>query len=84
MDQIANFHVGTDVIDLTGLGTSLTYAGKISGTSLAAGSVGWTSGGGKTTVYVNTSAASESLSAANMQIGLSGSLSLSASNIVHL
>ncbi len=85
MDVITNFHAAADMIDLTGLGTALSYAGKIGATNkLAAGSVGWQVSGGNTFVYVNTSTASESLTAANMKIEMLGSLSLGTGNIVHL
>lgn len=86
MDQITNFHVAMDLIDLTGLGTPLKYAGQLSGNSksIAAGSVGWQASGGNTNIYANTSSVSEALTAANMKIGLQGSISLSSSNILHV
>ncbi len=84
MDLITNFHVATDLIDLRGLGVSLHYAGHIFGSLLAADSVGWQTSGGNTFVYVNTSSASEGLSAPSMKIELAGSLRLTSSDIVHL
>ena len=86
MDLISNFHVATDVIDLRGLGVSLRYAGSISsfGSTLAADSVGWQTSGGNTYIYVNTSSASERLTAANMKIELAGSVRLTSSDIAHL
>ena len=86
MDTITNFHVAMDLIDLTGLGTTLKYAGQISSSSksIAAGSVGWQTSGGNTYIYANTSSASEALTAVNMKIGLQGSVSLSSSNILHV
>ncbi|HBK06647.1 MAG TPA: hypothetical protein DDZ81_12390 [Acetobacteraceae bacterium] len=83
MDIITNFHSAADQIDLRGLGITLKYAGKIKSTSLAAESVGWQSSGGNTFVYVNTSAGTESTSAANMKIELHGGISLSSGNILH-
>ena len=84
MDIITNFHTAADVIDLTGLGTTLKYAGKLSGGSLSGHSVGWQVSGGNTFVYANTSSSTERLSATNMKIDLQGSLSLSSVNIAHL
>ncbi len=85
MDVITNFHVGTDAIDLTGLGITLSYGGKVGGKSkLAAHSIDWLSGRGNTVVYVNTSAGSESLSAANMKIDLTGNIALTSANFLHL
>ncbi|MBS0644420.1 MAG: NF038122 family metalloprotease [Proteobacteria bacterium] len=80
MDVISNFHTASDFIDLTGLGTSLAYAGQLSSSTLAAKSVGWQVGSGRTNVYVNTSAASEALTSTDMKIALSGALSLKAGN----
>jgi hypothetical protein len=84
MDVINTFHAATDLIDLTGLGIPLNYAGQDLTTSLAAGSVAWQISGGNTFVYVNTSSSSETLTAANMKIELHGQIPLSSSNIVHL
>ena len=85
MDVITNFHVGTDAIDLTGLGIALGYGGKVGGKGkLAAHSIDWTSGRGNTVVYVNTSSGGESLSAANMKIDLKGNLALTSANFLHL
>jgi hypothetical protein len=93
MDVITNFH-GADTIDLTGLGVSLKYDGSLSSTirhghkssnlTLPAHSVGWQQSGGNMFVYVNTSGNSESLAGSDMKIELSGSVSLSSGNIVHL
>jgi hypothetical protein len=84
MDIITNFHASADLIDLTGLGQTLKYAGKIKFGKLAAGSVGWQTSGGNTFVYVNTSGSSESLTATNMKMELQGSISLNSGNIIHL
>lgn len=84
MDVITNFHAATDTIDLTGLSSALSYAGKIGASKVAAHSVAWQASGGNTFVYVNTSGGSESLTAANMKIELQGSVSLSSGNILHL
>ena len=81
-DIITNFHAA-DLIDLTGLGVALQYAGKLTGTTLSAASVGWQVSQGNTLVYVNTSSAVETLSATNMKIELQGSVSLTAGNILH-
>lgn len=83
MDVISNFHAATDLIDLTGLGTALQYAGKIATTRLAAHSVGWQVTGSNTFVYVNTSGSTESVGGTNMQIELRGSISLATGNILH-
>lgn len=82
MDVITNFQAAKDLINLSGLGVSLSYAGKIHGTSLGADSIGWQAAKGSTSIYVNTSSGTESLSATNMQIGLNGSLSLNSHNFV--
>jgi hypothetical protein len=85
MDVITNFHGGSDLIDLTGLGITLRVAGTIGKNKpLAAESIGWQSSSGNTYIYVNTSAGSESISGTNMKIDLAGSVSLSSSNFVHL
>ena len=85
MDIITNFHTATDILDLTGLGTHLGYVGQLSSNarSIAAGSVGWQTSGGNTSVYANTTTASETLTSANMKIDLQGSVPLSAGNILH-
>jgi hypothetical protein len=86
MDIITNFHVAMDLIDLTGIGTKLTYAGSIAsnGTTIAADSIGSQASGGNTLVYVNSSGASEKLTATNMKIELQGSIALTTSNFVHV
>lgn len=85
MDTISNFHVATDLIDLTGIGSKLTYAGKIAAKgTIPAGSIGWQTSGGNTLVYVNTSGAAEALTAANMEIKLTGALTPTTSNFAHL
>lgn len=85
MDIITNFHVAVDLIDLTGIGTKLKYAGAVSstGATLAAGSIGFQDSGGNTFVYVNSSGASEKLTAANMKIELSGTVALTSGNFLH-
>ena len=84
-DLITNFHAATDLIDLTGLGITLNYGGKVGWkSSIAAHSIEWTSSRGTTTIYVNTSASSKTMSAANMKIDLSGNISLASSNFLHL
>jgi len=93
-DIITNFHAASDLIDLTGLATSLKSAGslptrtghgkKVSDQVLPAHSVGWQASGGNTFVYVNTSGSSESLVSSNMKLELLGSVSLTSSNIMHL
>lgn len=84
MDIITNFHTAADVIDLSGLGMTLKYAGKLSSSSLSGHSVGWQVSGGNTFTYVNASATTERLSATTMKIDLQSSLSLSSSNIAHV
>ena len=83
MDIITNFNAAADQIDLRGLGIALKYDGKLKSTKLAADSVGWQNSGGTTFVYVNTTAGTESTSAANMKIELQGGISLSSGNILH-
>ena len=84
-DLITNFHATTDLIDLTGLGITLNYGGKVGWkSSIAAHSIEWTSSRGATTIYVNTSASSEKMPAANMKIDLSGNISLGSANFLHL
>lgn len=83
MDIITNFNVATDMIDLTGIGSRLKLAGALSGTGIGAHSVGWQSNGTDTFVYVNTSAKTESLTATNMKIDLTGIIPLGGSNILH-
>ncbi|MCX7382828.1 MAG: NF038122 family metalloprotease [Alphaproteobacteria bacterium] len=85
MDIITNFRATTDLIDLTGLGQPLAYAGRLTaGKTLAAHSVGYQITGGNTFVLVNTSGAAEALSATNMKIELLGSIGLASSNILRL
>jgi hypothetical protein len=83
MDVITNFHSNSDALDLTGLGSSLSVAGKLKN-NIPAHSVGWQSSGGNTFVYVNASGASEGLSASDMKIELQGSVSLGIGNFHHL
>jgi hypothetical protein len=85
MDIIGSFHSATDTINLRGLGGhALSFAGKFSGTKLAAYSVGYQTSGGNIFAYVNTSSSSEALTATNMKIELLGSISLTSGNILHL
>jgi hypothetical protein len=84
MDVITNFHAASDLIDLTGLGSTLADAGKFKGNTLAAHSVGWQTSGGNTFVYVNASAGAETLTATDMKIGLAGNMTLSSGNLLHL
>lgn len=84
MDIVTNFRAGRDLIDLSGLGVPLQYAGSISNSNLGARSVGWQTSGGNTFVYVNTSAANEKLTATNMKIELLGAVSLSSNSILHV
>ena len=88
MDVITNFKAATDLLDFTGLGTSLSYGGtSVSGhhgsLGVSAHSIAVQSSGGNTYVYVNTSGSSESLTATNMKIELVGSVSLSGGNFLH-
>jgi hypothetical protein len=85
MDIIGSFHGATDTINLRSLGGhALSFAGKFSGTKLAAYSVGYRTSGGNILAYVNTSSSSEALTATNMKIELLGSISLTSGNILHL
>ena len=87
MDIITNFNVALDLLDLTGIGSKLNYVGALAstGTTLAAASIASLRTSGATTfVYVNSSASSEKLTAANMKIELQGSIALTTANVVHL
>lgn len=88
MDIITNFNAATDFIDLTGIGThAMAFAGAITGTSLAAYSIGvQQSSTGLTFVYANNTASSQSLtstSASFMKIELVGAINLGSGNILH-
>jgi hypothetical protein len=96
-DIITDFHAASDLIDLTGLGTALSYAGSLPTTTttgqgkhtvtsnqvLPAHSIGWQASGGNTFVYVNTSASREAVGSANMKIELQGSIAVSSGNFLH-
>ena len=82
MDIITNFNAASDLINLSGIGSTLKYAGQVNG-SLAGHSVGWNVSGGNTYLYVNTGGGKESLTGTNMKIELQGSISLSSNNILH-
>ena len=82
MDIITNFGAA-DVLDFTGIGTGLNFAGKVT-TSIAAHSIGFKPGALNTYVYVNTSGAAEPLASANMEIRLIGNITLASGNIAHL
>jgi hypothetical protein len=79
-DVITDFHTTSDRIDLSGVSTSLKYAGGLSGPSLAAHSVGYQESGGNTFVYANTGATAVSLSSANMEMELQGAVALTPKN----
>ena len=84
MDVITNFNPAMDLIDLTGLGVALSYAGQIGGLGrLAANSIGWQVSNGNTFLYVNASSVSEKLAAADMKIELLGRVSLTSSDFAH-
>jgi serralysin len=83
-DVITNFNPALDKIDLTGIGsTALSFVSSQLTTSVPARSIGWQQSGGNTFVYVNTSTATEALSAANMELKLNGTIPLVASNVFH-
>ena len=88
-DIVKNFNVALDMIDLTGLGGKLPALGALASTAttIAAGSIGWQTatvgGAAHTMVYVNTSTASEALTAANMKIDLVGNIGLTSANFAH-
>jgi len=84
MDVITNFNVASNIINLAGLGIKLAYDGLITGATIAADSVGWLHSGGNTYVGADTSGAAEGVNSTNVRIELTGSLSLSSSNIVHV
>ena len=81
-DFITNFSAGADTINLYALNPKFAFAGQITGSTIAANSVGWQTSGGNTQVYVNTSSAASSLSAAAMEINLAGTVALSAHNVI--
>jgi hypothetical protein len=86
MDIVTNFVANRDHIDLTGIGTSaLTYAGTLASSvkTLAANSISVQSASGNTFVYVNTTGASEAITAANLKIELQGSVAVGALNFTH-
>ncbi len=85
LDIITNFNVAVDLIDLTGIISPLVSIGHLAlaATSIATSSIGWQTSGGGTFVYVNTSNRFETLPAANMKIGLSGSIALTDANFAH-
>jgi len=84
MDVITNFNVAHDIIDLTGLGMPLTYAGQLKSSKIAAGSIGWRVSGGDTLVYVNTSGRSEKITGTDMKIDRQGGPALNGGNFRHL
>lgn len=84
MDVITNFNATMDKIDLTGLGTTLSYAGKLGKHGkLGAHSIAWQVNHGNTYIYVDASSGSQSLGSASMEIELRGGISLTASNFLH-
>ncbi len=85
MDIVTNFNVAVDLIDLTGIISPLVSIGQLAlaATSIAPASIGWQTSNGDTFVYVNTSNRYETLPAANMEIGLSGSIALTDANFAH-
>lgn len=84
MDIITNFQAATDTIDLRGLGGhALSFVGKTGLKNLGAYSVGYQSSGGNTFVMVNTTGASQSLSATSMRIELLGSVGVASGSILH-
>ena len=83
-DTINNFAPGTDKIDFSGVTpahlsfqTSLTSQGKVAADSITVIS------GSNTEVYVNTTTGSEAVGSANMQIHLTGHLTLQDSDFFH-
>jgi hypothetical protein len=85
LDIITNFDAGRDVIDLTGLGTKLSYAGQLpAGAGLGAQSIGWQQSGGDTVIYVDTTRGAQSLARASMEIKLTGLLAPTAANFAHV
>ena len=84
-DIITNFNPSMDVIDLTGLGSSLKYAGELNPKGrLNAHSVGWQTSGGNTFIYANTSSSNGSAGSTAMKIELLGKMTLAADNILHV
>jgi hypothetical protein len=49
-----------------------SFQGLVGGGTVSANSIGWSESGGNTHVYVNTTAASEAVGAAQMEIVLTG------------
>jgi hypothetical protein len=84
-DVVTNFNPAMDVIDLTGLGSSLKYDGELNPKGkLNAHSVGWQTSGGNTFVYANTSSSNGSAGSTELKIELLGKITLSSGNILHL
>jgi hypothetical protein len=81
-DVINNFQASKDVLDFSGLSSHLNLAGLISGTSLAADSIGFDTSGSDTYIYANTSDVTEALNASNMRMELLGNMKLTAANFV--
>jgi len=84
-DAIAGFVANStfrDVVDFSSLNSSLTIAGLLKSSSVAADSIGWLYSGGKALIYAkDTSGALTTSSSSLMEITLSGvSSGLSASN----
>jgi hypothetical protein len=86
VDIITNFKVGVDLLDLSGLGTKLTYGGAIasSTTAIASDTIGFQTSGRNTFVYVNTGSGNEKLTAASMKIELQGTVALTTASFVHV
>ena len=83
MDVVTNFNAGSNVLDFSGVSAGLKYQGSVAaGGTINAGSIAWQQSGGDTCVYVNTGSASASLSAANMEIELQGTIALASKNFV--
>jgi hypothetical protein len=82
MDYVTNFSAGADLLDFSGISPALADQGSLTGSTISANSIGWQQSGGDTFVYVNTSSASASLGAANLEIGLQGTIALASKNIV--
>ena len=83
--NITNFHVGVDLLDFTGLGSSFGSLVTLtaSASTIGGNSIGWQSSGGSSFVYVTSSANTLTLANAAMKIELLGPVSLTNNNIVH-
>src|SRR5436190_4327140 len=84
-DTITDFVHGTDKIDLTAIGGPMNVVTATSTpATIAAHTIEIVASGGSTVVYVNASGASQSTSAADMEIHLTGVNNATSADILHV